>query len=182
MGNLKCGRCKAIYHTRTMSFLFLHFIFFSVRRFTFIPTYFILRFQLAYLSFFSCFLSGCIYVSNANNVAVLPWPFQTVIFGQECINHVRTILYFRRGLKKPQKKNSSIRLVVDVLQLHVTTTHCRLWWWFVILKCTDMSLMFFMQILFKFQVNLMKIEDFRNSTQVVDLWPMLTFQTWLTIK
>ena len=32
-----------------------------------------------------------------------------------------------------------------------------------------------MQILFKFQVNRMKIEDFRNTTWDVDLWPMLTF-------
>ena len=31
-----------------------------------------------------------------------------------------------------------------------------------------------MQILFKFQVNGMKIEDFRNTTLVVDLGPMLT--------
>ena len=39
-----------------------------------------------------------------------------------------------------------------------------------------------MQILFKFQVNRMKIEDFRDSTLVVDLWPMLAFCPKLTSK
>ena len=37
-------------------------------------------------------------------------------------------------------------------------------------------------ILFKFKVNGMKIEDFRNSNLVVDLWPMLTFWSMLTSK
>ena len=32
-----------------------------------------------------------------------------------------------------------------------------------------------MQIQLKFHVNRIKIEDFRNCTKVVDLWPMLTF-------
>ena len=39
-----------------------------------------------------------------------------------------------------------------------------------------------MQLLFKFQVNRMKIEDFRNTTLVVDLGPMLTFWSMLTSK
>ena len=39
-----------------------------------------------------------------------------------------------------------------------------------------------MQILFKFQVNGMKIEDFKNSSLVVDLWPMLTILSMLTLK
>ena len=36
--------------------------------------------------------------------------------------------------------------------------------------------------LFKFQFNQMKIEDFRNTTLVVDLWPVLTFWSMLTSK
>ena len=39
-----------------------------------------------------------------------------------------------------------------------------------------------MQLLFKFQDNRMKIEDFRNLTQVVDLWPMLIFWCMMTLK
>ena len=36
-----------------------------------------------------------------------------------------------------------------------------------------------MKTLFKFHVNQMKIEDFRNLTSIVDLWPMLTFWSML---
>ena len=38
-----------------------------------------------------------------------------------------------------------------------------------------------MQILFKVQVNRMKIEDFRNRTEVVELWSM-TYWSMLTSK
>ena len=39
-----------------------------------------------------------------------------------------------------------------------------------------------MQMLFQFQVNRMKTEDFRNTTLVVDFGPILTFCSLLTPK
>ena len=89
------------------------------------------------------------------------------------------VVEFNDQICNSSSNPKSIGWKLTILEIRPMLTFCPMWTSKIISGWIQWPEIY---ILLKFQVNRMKIEDFRNTTLVVDLGPILTFWSTLTSK